>query len=720
MIDFNNPLLSLLTSPSAYGPSLCGWLVTGSFGILAVVYAFLKWQRKTSLNWVKAAARAKKKARRKLKVPLSHHTWMEDWAYGGQPSTCCVCLTSLVSQQTLGTKTASQSHVHRCSVCGVAAHFHCYQLAAKDCKCVAQAGFSHLQHHWSERWINMDENPETSAFCFYCDEPCGIPFFDASPTWHCRWCQRLIHVRCHAKMCEESGDVCDLGAFSRVILSPLCVKEIEDESTGGGILHSITGEIIASSVHGQIRRRRHRGKHGSSHPANGKVQDVSAANRILQYVLNWLVKFKNPISKKQNGHFLNDGGIVGKKGIQNVSVDKKCKVAAVGQAKKYAIVDLPQDARPLLVFINAKSGGQDGPSLRARLNTLLNPVQVFELSSTQGPEIGLDMFSNVQYFRVLVCGGDGTVAWVLDAIEKHNFESPPSVAVLPLGTGNDLSRVLRWGGGFSTVEGQGGLSTFLHDINHAAVTMLDRWKVDILEDSSDGDANKGQCKFMMNYLGIGCDAKVAYEFHMTREENPDKFYSQFVNKLRYAKEGAKDIMDRTCADLPWQVWLEVDGKDILIPKHAEGLIVLNIGSYMGGVDLWQNDYEHDDDYNLQSMHDKMLEVVCISGAWHLGKLQVGLSQARRLAQGRVIRIHASSSFPVQIDGEPFIQKPGCIEITHHGQVFMLRRASASALEEPRGHAAAIMTEVLADAECKGVINASQKKLLLQQIALQLA
>lgn len=52
------------------------------------------------------------------------------------------------------------------------------------------------------------------------------------------------------------------------------------------------------------------------------------------------------------------------------------------------------------------------------------------------------------------------------------------------------------------------------------------------------------------------------------------------------------------------------------------MLVLNIGSYMGGVDLWQNDYEHDDDFGLQSMHDKTLEVVCISGTWHLGKLQV--------------------------------------------------------------------------------------------------
>lgn len=718
MIASSIPFIRILTSSDAYSPFIFGWLVTGSFGFLAVIYAFLKWQRKTSLNWVKAAARAKKEARKKLKVPFSHHTWMADSASGGQPSTCCVCLTSLVSPQTLGTKAASYSPVHRCSVCGVATHFRCSQFAAKDCKCVTQVGFSYLQHHWSERWINMDDNPEVSAFCFYCDEPCGIPFLDASPMWHCLWCQRLIHVRCHAKMSEESGDVCDLGALRRVILSPMCVKEVEGESTGSGILNSIKEELIASSVRGQIRRRRHRNKHGNNRSVNGKLHDDSAARKALQYVFNGLVGFKNPSNEKHSDQFLNDGGVLSKNGIQDGLIHKKHENAVWGRAKKYTIVDLPQDARPLLVFINTKSGAQNGPSLRRRLNMLLNPVQVFELSSSQGPEDGLEMFSNVQYFRVLICGGDGTVAWVLDAIERHNFESPPPVAVLPLGTGNDLSRVLRWGGGFSTIEGQGGLSTFLHDINHAAVTMLDRWKVNIIDDNSDSDPSKGQSKFMMNYLGIGCDAKVAYEFHVTREENPDKFYSQFVNKLRYAKEGARDIMDRTCADLPWQVWLEVDGKDIPIPKDAEGLIVLNIGSYMGGVDLWQNDYEHDDDFNLQSMHDKTLEVVCISGAWHLGKLQVGLSQAQRLAQGRVIRIHASSSFPVQIDGEPFIQKPGCLEITHHGQMFMLRRASGS--EEPRGHAAAIMTEVLVDAECKGLINASQKKLLLQQIALQLA
>ena len=124
------------------------------------------------------------------------------------------------------------------------------------------------------------------------------------------------------------------------------------------------------------------------------------------------------------------------------------------------------------------------------------------MSASQGPEIGLELFRSVQYFRVLVCGGDGTVAWVLDAIEKHKFESPPPVAILPLGTGNDLSRVLHWGGGLSTLDGQGGLTKLLYDISHAAVTMLDRWAVNITEENSEGKSITMKSKSMMNYLGI--------------------------------------------------------------------------------------------------------------------------------------------------------------------------------------------------------------------------
>jgi diacylglycerol kinase (ATP) len=58
-------------------------------------------------------------------------------------------------------------------------------------------------------------------------------------------------------------------------------------------------------------------------------------------------------------------------------------------------------------------------------------------------------------------------------------------------------------------------------------------------------------------------------------------------------------------------------------QDSEGVLVANIPSYMGGVDLWQNeDEDNADNFDPQSIHDKVLEVVSISGTWHLGTLQV--------------------------------------------------------------------------------------------------
>lgn len=699
-MDLVGPLLASVAGSldASGGLQFFGCLITvGSFGLAALIYALLRLQREASLYWTRAAARERRAARRALRCPASAHSWSHDRFRGGHPSTCCVCLLSLGSAQG-----AEPDVIHRCSVCGVAAHSYCSQGAEDDCKCVAQHGGAppSLLHHWSERWAEMDDDPEMSSFCHYCDEPCKVPFLGVSPIWRCLWCQRQIHVDCHAKLLKETGgaSTCDLGLLRRLIVPPQSVKEVGQGPGIRGMLNSING-FVNSSV-GNPRRPRNRKRHPGS-----KASSASAKTSILDSVLEGFARLQ---------------GLDGKHALAKPCSQNSLKQTYVpatpnGGERKYELVDLPQDSRPLLVFINAKSGGRNGPSLRRRLNMLLNPIQIFELSASQGPEVGLQLFHNVKHFRILVCGGDGTVAWVLDAIEKQNYESPPPVAILPLGTGNDLSRVMSWGGGLSSVERQGGICALLNDVDHAAVTVLDRWNVAIKKNGTEGECTK-QVKFMTNYLGIGCDAKVAYDFHTTREEKPDKFCSQFVNKLMYAREGAKDMMDRSCSDLPWHVSLEVDGKNIEIPEDAEGVIVMNIPSYMGGVDLWQNDNDHDDDFSLQSIHDKILEVVCISGTWHLGKLQVGLSRAHRLAQGKVIRLFLHSSFPVQVDGEPWIQPPGCLEISHRGQMFMLRRTS----EEPTGHAAAIMSEVLVNAECNGVIDAAQKRLLLHEIALRLS
>ncbi|KAL5723087.1 diacylglycerol kinase (ATP) [Ranunculus cassubicifolius] len=695
-------------------------------GLLTIAYTVLQWKRNISLTWMKAIARSKKNSKTKHNLLVAVHTWMVESISRGKSLNCCVCLKSLSPPQPLGPMLASDNDImHRCSTCGAAAHIICSSNAQKDCKCVSMIGSEVVIHQWAVRGTEIADQPDETTSCTHCDEPCSGSFLGGSPILSCMWCQRLVHFECHTNLSNEMGDICDLGPYKRLIIAPLFVKELS-RATSTGILSSIThgANEIASTVRGRIRSHSKKYKQGTE-TSGDSVASQSTCDSLTESSGDTL-----DTSKGSHGNGENCQGSIENKGTDqgddsNNKVDLKpnykrsisfnCNDEAHSLAAKqrYELINLPADIRPLLVFINKKSGAQRGDSLKLRLNILLNPVQVFELSATQGPEVGLYLFRKVPHFRVLVCGGDGTVGWVLDTIDKQNFVSPPPVAILPAGTGNDLARVLSWGGGLGSVERQGGLCTVLSHIEHAAVTILDRWKITI------GDQQGKQIeppKFMNNYLGVGCDAKVALDIHNLREENPEKFYNQFMNKVLYAREGAKNIMDKTFADFHWQVKVVVDGHEVEVPEDAEGVLVANIGSYMGGVDLWQNEDDADDSYDPQSMHDKMLEVVSISGTWHLGKLQVGLSRARRLAQGQSIKIHLFASFPVQVDGEPWSQHPCTLTISHHGQAFMLKRVS----EEPLGHAAAIIADVLENAETSHVITATQKRQLLQEMALRLS
>uniref|UniRef100_A0A1D1XPM2 Diacylglycerol kinase n=1 Tax=Anthurium amnicola TaxID=1678845 RepID=A0A1D1XPM2_9ARAE len=692
-------------------------------GAWTIIYTIFLWRRSINLSWMNAVASSKKNWKAKHKNPAAAHTWISESGSRAKGLTCCVCLESISPPQPLGQMITSDYFIHRCDICGSAAHVSCSSNAHKDCKCVSMVGYNNVIHQWAVPWTEITDNPHETPCCSYCEEPCGGSFLDGSPIWCCMWCQRLVHVDCHANLVNEAGDNCDLGPFKRLILSPLFVKEMNKAGTGG-FLSSIThgANELASTVRGRIRSRSKKVKQ-STEISVDSTNSSSTVDSSVESVTDAHHSHKIPHGNDENSNGMldplhlsgeSDGmGEIKSNAKKNLSVIQRDDSHILGAKHKYELIDLPSDARPLLVFINRRSGAQRGHTLRQRINILLNPVQVFELSAEQGPEVGLFLFQRVPHFRILVCGGDGTVGWVLDAIDKQNFESPPPVAILPAGTGNDLARVLSWGGGLGTVERQGGLCTVLHHIEHAAVTILDRWKVTIENLQA---KNVLLPKFMNNYLGVGCDAKVALDIHNLREENPEKFYSQFLNKVLYAREGARSIMDRTFADFPWQVRIEVDGVEIEVPEDAEGVLVANIGSYMGGVDLWQNEDDTYDNFDPQSMHDKMLEVVSITGTWHLGTLQVGLSRARRVAQGQAIKIQLFTPLPVQIDGEPWFQQPCTLSISHHGQAFMLKKAA----EEPLGHAAAIITDVLENAETSGVITATQKRALLQEMALRLS
>lgn len=89
----------------------------------------------------------------------------------------------------------------------------------------------------------------------------------------------------------------------------------------------------------------------------------------------------------------------------------------------------------------------------------------------------LYVFRHIKDYKILVCGGDGTIGWVLQCLDNVGQDSEcssPACAIVPLGTGNDLARVLCWGSGYTGDEDPLNL---LRDVIDAEKSMLDRWTV---------------------------------------------------------------------------------------------------------------------------------------------------------------------------------------------------------------------------------------------------
>lgn len=55
---------------------------------------------------------------------------------------------------------------------------------------------------------------------------------------------------------------------------------------------------------------------------------------------------------------------------------------------------------------------------------------------------------------------------------KNYLQNPPQVAILPLGTGNDLSRVLGWGEGYTHEDLN--VNDFMRQLQSAKPVKLDR------------------------------------------------------------------------------------------------------------------------------------------------------------------------------------------------------------------------------------------------------
>ncbi|RLM60263.1 hypothetical protein C2845_PM14G06770 [Panicum miliaceum] len=221
--------------------------------------------------------------------------------------------------------------------------------------------------------------------------------------------------------------------------------------------------------------------------------------------------------------------------------------------------------------------------------------------------------------RVMVAGGDGTVGWVLGCLGElyvQNRGPVPPVAVIPLGTGNDLSRSFGWDG---TAKGE------------------------LPETVSCFDG------VFYNYFSIGMDAQVAYGFHQLRDEKPFLASGPLSNKLIYA--------GYTCK----QGWFFT--QCISDPElSVRAIVALNLHNYASGRNPWGNlkpEYLEKRGFVEAHSDDGLLEIFGLKQGWHASLVMVELISAKHIAQAAAIRIEIKGgqwrdAF-MQMDGEPWKQ-----------------------------------------------------------------
>ncbi|TMW62502.1 hypothetical protein Poli38472_005120 [Pythium oligandrum] len=646
-----------------------------------------------------------------------------------------------------------RSYVVTCDICGMFAHAQCAATTTKQragvddtCACkVAAVSVHKAAEPQQHLWVKGNIDPMDT--CSICGLFCGSIL--ALSGLKCAWCHIRVHENCfksHSKPHHKHHLLqhCDLGRHANLIIPPTTVIVKESTPTYSSksqrALSSVRSAAqIAVNKMSNIRLRRP----GSFSPADTQgLKESSATTRSSSST-----PCPSPSQSSSNEPLLDPPLLSLSSSVSTDStsgLEPLIPVVAVSSmlptppSSSSTAETLPfdvipsKDITPLLVFINSRSGGQLGLHVLRQIRRWLNPIQIYDLSH-QSPIAPLRQFKDIPRLRILVCGGDGTVGWVLGALDEIGASRQPPIAVLPLGTGNDLARVLGWGSGFSTQD----VSDILAEVEAAHVSLLDRWRVEI---------NGKKRTMLNNYLGVGVDAQVALEFHEQRERSPGLFMSQFVNKLWYSQFGAKNFLVRTCAGLPSKMSLVCDGKEIYLPEGTEGVIILNINSYGGGSTLWheESDSESDSDSDSEddvvsasetedgsmsddgglasfarvgpsSPHDGLLDVVAVYGTLHLGQMQVGLSKAVRLCQAKHVSIQLKETLPMQIDGEPWQQEPSEVDISFHQQAFMLSRTV-----QERDFVTRRVGEVLDWAENTGVISSTQRDVLLAEIARRVA
>ncbi len=227
---------------------------------------------------------------------------------------------------------------------------------------------------------------------------------------------------------------------------------------------------------------------------------------------------------------------------------------------------------------------------------------------------------------VIAVGGDGTATAVFSVL-LQNEKFRRKIGLIPLGTGNDLARVLNI---YSALVDRG-LLYLVRKLVVAESKNFDLWKIN--------------GKFAMaNYFSAGIDARIAHDFNRDRAEGKIAGNSVLKNKLHYVrrffadrnyrlKTGELSIIDKSGVK-----------KSFSLDDHRS-VIVGNIPSFASG----------SNPFGKSDIADGLLEVLRIKSIRTFFKA-VTIGAGHSVMKAKEIEINLKKDEFIQIDGEDFSGK----------------------------------------------------------------
>uniref|UniRef100_A0AAY4CPE3 Diacylglycerol kinase n=1 Tax=Denticeps clupeoides TaxID=299321 RepID=A0AAY4CPE3_9TELE len=660
--------------------------------------------RKEMEDWISALKSVQKwETYEASQFNMEHFSGMHNWyaCSHARPTFCNVCREALPGVT---------SHGLSCEVCKFKAHKRCAVRSTNNCKWTTLASIGNeiiededgvsMPHQW------LEGNLPVSAKCMVCDRNCGS--VRRLQDWRCLWCKAIVHNSCK----EHMGKICPLGQCKVSIIPPTALNSIDSDGFWKATSPSCSSPllVLVNSKSGDNQGVKFLRKFRQLlNPA--QVFDIM--NGGPQLGLRLFQKFETFRILVCGGD-----GSVGwvLSELDKLGLHKQCQlgVLPLGTGNDLARVlgwgGLCDDDAQLLQILEKLERATT--KMLDRWSVMTYEVATKNTPMTQYADsvashltkiLDSDKHSDVISSAKFLCGTvNDFVSEVGKAYERaaENREEADAMAKKCALLNDKLDSLVKAlseeadaqlvpaGSQSPKPEGEDG------DTEAPGVPRPFRSREQLmlransLKKALRQIIEQGMCLMtcfshacrqctekcvMNNYFGIGLDAKISLEFNNKRDEHPKKCSSRTKNMMWYGVLGTKELVQKTYKNLEQRVLLECDGVPMSLPS-LQGLAVLNIPSYAGGINFWGGTKE-DNNFGAPSFDDKKLEVVAVFGSMQMAMSRVINIQHHRIAQCRQVKITilGDEGVPVQVDGEAWIQPPGIVKIVHKNRAQMLTR-----------------------------------------------